>query len=67
MLSAHPPPEKVVVGETLPVPRDLNGTTEREGVKVGEDLERDLAREERERVEADEVMDLSGEERELWE
>lgn len=49
------------------MPRDLNGTTERERVKVGENLERNLAREERERVEADEVMDLSGEERELWE
>jgi len=65
VLGAHASPEDVVVGELSPVARDLDGLAKAEWVEEREHLERDLPREECERVEPDELVRLGREHREL--
>jgi hypothetical protein len=65
VLGAHASPKDVVVGELSPVARDLDGLAKAEWVEEREHLERDLPREECERVEPDELVRLGREHREL--
>ncbi|KAI3485147.1 hypothetical protein L1887_51584 [Cichorium endivia] len=67
VLLAHVAPEQIVVGQLLPRAAHLCGAAEADGVEVTEHLERDLAREEREGVDADGQRELRGEKRELAE
>ena len=67
MLLADPPPEDVVVGEGLPSLADLRGTAERCRIEIAEDLQRYLAWEHGEGIDADEMGELLAEERELGE
>ena len=54
MLLADSAPKNIIVCELTPGPTDLSGATERDGVEVAKDFECHLAREDGERVEADE-------------
>ena len=67
MLLADSAPKNIIVCELTPGPTDLSGATERDGVEIAKDFECHLAREDGERVEADEQVQLFGKRRELGE
>ena len=61
VLSTHPPPEEVIVSQGFPALGDLGGAAEGDGVEVPEDAHVDLAGEERERVDTDDLVERVGE------
>ena len=67
MLLADPSPKDVVVGQAPPLAAHLSGPAERGRIEIAEDLERDFTRKDSERVDADQVSELLGEERQLGE
>lgn len=58
MLHTHTPPKEIIVRQALPVGADLSSFTQRKGIEVREDLERDFTGEDVEWIQSDEVMDL---------
>lgn len=65
MLLAHPVPDHIVIGETLPTLADLGSVAEGRGIKVGEDTEGDFGRSDRQKVDSEERLKMVGEEGEL--
>jgi hypothetical protein len=65
VLSAHPAPEEVIVRERLPRFVDLRRAAEGDGVEVAEDAEVDLAGQEGEGVDADDLVQRVGQVRQL--
>lgn len=65
MLFAHPVPDHIVIGETLPTLADLGSVAEGGGVEIGEDAECDFGRSDRQKVNSEERLKMVGEEREL--
>jgi hypothetical protein len=55
VLSAHPAPEEVVVGEVFPELGYLSSLAERDGIEVSEDSKTDFSREECEGIHADDL------------
>jgi hypothetical protein len=67
VLFAYPAPEDVIVGEFSPLFADLGCATEGGCVEAAEDLEGDFTREYGKGIDANEMRELFGEERELRE
>lgn len=65
MLLTHSVPDHVVVGETLPAFADLGRMTEGGGVQIGKDPEGDFGGCDGEKVDAEEGLQMVGEEGEL--
>lgn len=65
MLLAHPVPDHIIIGETLPALADLGSVAEGGGVKIGEDAEGDFGRSDRQKVNSEKRLKMVGEEGEL--
>lgn len=62
MLLTHSVPDHVVVGETLPTLADLGSMAEGGGVEIGEDPEGDFGWCDGQKVDAEEWLEVVGEE-----